>query len=261
MSKWEDEANHHAAELVKLTMTAANQGAEPLPEDEVARLGKTIATERQLLIDSMSLVLTTMTQKPRQAPVSRSSMRVSCMDWRSLELWTTRRWRSIACSAASPEARQGKSASSPVKDSRVAVGRRTTAESAGSQILCKSVSPPDSSRLCWTSNRTPSPDSAGFERAVQVLLEVHEFIHCPGRHRAGTALQARDTESTRHARIGSASHRTRHAVRLSSGRQLFDVRTRARPRHGKPSSRIAIRLRRRRSGHQRRVADRREAPG
>ena len=57
MSKWEDEANRHAAELVRLTMTAADQGAEPLPEDELARLGKTIATERQLLIDSMSLVL------------------------------------------------------------------------------------------------------------------------------------------------------------------------------------------------------------
>jgi hypothetical protein len=56
MSKWEDEANRHAAELVRLTMTAADQGAEPLPEDEVARLGKTIATERQLLIDSMSLL-------------------------------------------------------------------------------------------------------------------------------------------------------------------------------------------------------------
>jgi len=57
MSKWEDDANRHAAELVRLTMTAADQGADPLPEDELARLGKTIATERQLLIDSMSLVL------------------------------------------------------------------------------------------------------------------------------------------------------------------------------------------------------------
>ena len=57
MSKWEDEANRHAAELVRLTMTAADHGAEPLPEDELVRLGKTIATERQLLIDSMSLVL------------------------------------------------------------------------------------------------------------------------------------------------------------------------------------------------------------
>lgn len=38
-------------------MTASNQGPVPLPEDELARLGKMIATERQLLIDSMSLVL------------------------------------------------------------------------------------------------------------------------------------------------------------------------------------------------------------
>jgi hypothetical protein len=57
MSKWEDDANRHAAELVRLTMTAADQGADPLPEDELAQLGKTIATERQLLIDSMSLAL------------------------------------------------------------------------------------------------------------------------------------------------------------------------------------------------------------
>jgi len=57
MSKWEDEANRHTAELVKLTMTAANQGPEPISEDEVARLGRLIAPERQLLIDSMSLVL------------------------------------------------------------------------------------------------------------------------------------------------------------------------------------------------------------
>jgi len=57
MSNWEDEANRHTAELVKLTMTAANQGPEPLPEDEVARLGKVIATERQLLIDAISLLL------------------------------------------------------------------------------------------------------------------------------------------------------------------------------------------------------------
>jgi hypothetical protein len=57
MSKWEDEANRHTAELVKLTMTAADQGPEPVPEDEVARLGKLIATERQLLIDSISGLL------------------------------------------------------------------------------------------------------------------------------------------------------------------------------------------------------------
>ncbi len=57
MSKWEDMVNHHTAELVRLTMKAADQGPEPLPEDEVAKLGVIIATERQLLIDAMSGLL------------------------------------------------------------------------------------------------------------------------------------------------------------------------------------------------------------
>jgi hypothetical protein len=57
MSKWEDDVNRHAAELVKLTLKAADQGPEPLPEDEVAELGVLIATERQLLIDAMSGLL------------------------------------------------------------------------------------------------------------------------------------------------------------------------------------------------------------
>ena len=57
MSNWENEVNRHAAELVKLTMKAADQGPQPLPEDEVARLGMMIATERQLLIDAMSGLL------------------------------------------------------------------------------------------------------------------------------------------------------------------------------------------------------------
>jgi hypothetical protein len=57
MSTWEDEAGRHTAELVRLTLTAANQGPEPLPEDEVARLGMVIATERQLLIDAISGLL------------------------------------------------------------------------------------------------------------------------------------------------------------------------------------------------------------
>ena len=57
MSNWEDEVNRHAAELVKLTIKAADQGPEPLPEDEVAKLGMVIATERQLLIDAMSDLL------------------------------------------------------------------------------------------------------------------------------------------------------------------------------------------------------------
>ena len=57
MSDWEDEINRHTAELVKLTMKAADQGPEPLPEDELAKLGMVIATERQLLIDAMSGLL------------------------------------------------------------------------------------------------------------------------------------------------------------------------------------------------------------
>jgi hypothetical protein len=57
MSNWEDDVNRHAAELVRLTLKAADQGPEPLPEDEVAKLGMVIATERQLLIDAMSDLL------------------------------------------------------------------------------------------------------------------------------------------------------------------------------------------------------------
>jgi hypothetical protein len=57
MSNWEDEINRHTAELVKLTLKAADQGPEPLPEDEVAKLGMVVATERQLLIDAMSGLL------------------------------------------------------------------------------------------------------------------------------------------------------------------------------------------------------------
>ena len=57
MSNWEDDVNRHALELVKLTVKAADQGPEPLPEDEVAKLGMVIATERQLLIDAMGGLL------------------------------------------------------------------------------------------------------------------------------------------------------------------------------------------------------------
>jgi hypothetical protein len=57
MSDLEDEVNRHAAELTRLTMRAADQGPDPLPEDQVAELGMWIATERQLLIDSMSALL------------------------------------------------------------------------------------------------------------------------------------------------------------------------------------------------------------
>lgn len=54
---WDDEVNRHTDELVRLTMKAADQGPEPMPEDEVARLGMVIATERQLLIDAMGGLL------------------------------------------------------------------------------------------------------------------------------------------------------------------------------------------------------------
>ena len=57
MSNREDEVNRHAAELVRLTLKAADQGPEPLPEDELAQLGMVIAIERQLLIDAMSGLL------------------------------------------------------------------------------------------------------------------------------------------------------------------------------------------------------------
>ena len=57
MSNWEDDVNRHTAELVRLTLKAADQGQDPLPEDEAARLGMVIATERQLLIDAMSGLL------------------------------------------------------------------------------------------------------------------------------------------------------------------------------------------------------------
>ena len=57
MKNWDDDVNRHAAKLVALTMKAADQSAEALPEDEVARLGMLIATERQLLIDAMSALL------------------------------------------------------------------------------------------------------------------------------------------------------------------------------------------------------------
>jgi hypothetical protein len=54
MSESEDRVNQHAAELLRLTMKATEQGPHPLPEDELAALGKMIALERQLLIDAMS---------------------------------------------------------------------------------------------------------------------------------------------------------------------------------------------------------------
>ena len=40
MSNWEDEINRHTAELVRLTLNAADQGPEPLPEDPGAFWGR-----------------------------------------------------------------------------------------------------------------------------------------------------------------------------------------------------------------------------
>lgn len=57
MSNWEDDVNRHTAELVRLTLKAADQGPDPMPEEEVVNLGVVIATERQLLIDAMSGLL------------------------------------------------------------------------------------------------------------------------------------------------------------------------------------------------------------
>jgi hypothetical protein len=57
MSNSDDRVNRHAAELARLTMKAADHGADPLPEDEMADLGKMIALERQLLIDAMGDLL------------------------------------------------------------------------------------------------------------------------------------------------------------------------------------------------------------
>ena len=57
MGDWDDEIKRHTTELVNLTMKAADQGPKPLPEDELARLGGMIATERQLLIDAISGLL------------------------------------------------------------------------------------------------------------------------------------------------------------------------------------------------------------
>jgi len=68
MDNWDDEVNRHAAELARLTMKAADHGPEPLPEDEVAKLGMVIATERQLLIDAMSELLADDEQESAASP-------------------------------------------------------------------------------------------------------------------------------------------------------------------------------------------------
>jgi hypothetical protein len=57
MSDSDDKVNLHTTTLVNATLKIADQRDRPLPEDEVAKLGMVIATERQLLIDAMSELL------------------------------------------------------------------------------------------------------------------------------------------------------------------------------------------------------------
>jgi hypothetical protein len=57
MSDSDDKVKRHTAKLVNATLKIANQREKPLPEDEVAELGVIIATERQMLIDAISELL------------------------------------------------------------------------------------------------------------------------------------------------------------------------------------------------------------
>ena len=83
-----------------LTLKAADQGPEPLPEDEVAQLGRMIATERQLLVDAISGLL------DEDDPEAAASPGVAEFDagflygLRSLGPWTTRKWHWIPFAAA-----------------------------------------------------------------------------------------------------------------------------------------------------------------
>ncbi len=56
MNDLEENVARHATELARLTASAWN-ARNPLPEDEVARLGMMISTERQLLIDAVGALL------------------------------------------------------------------------------------------------------------------------------------------------------------------------------------------------------------
>ena len=56
MSDWENEIDQRTKNLVRLTNRAFNSRTV-LPEDELASLGRDIATERQLLIDAMAALL------------------------------------------------------------------------------------------------------------------------------------------------------------------------------------------------------------
>jgi hypothetical protein len=56
VSEREEAVERHVRELVRLTLEAGN-AAEPLPENEVAALGKMIALERESLIHATSELL------------------------------------------------------------------------------------------------------------------------------------------------------------------------------------------------------------
>ena len=75
-------------------------GSRTLTRRRTCQTRKTIATERQLLIDSMSLVLDQDDAEAASSPGVAEFDAGSCMDWRSLALSTRRKSRSIACSAA-----------------------------------------------------------------------------------------------------------------------------------------------------------------
>jgi hypothetical protein len=56
MTDSEDEIDRRTKELVRLTRLALDSKT-PLPEDELAKLGREIAEERELLIDAVSALL------------------------------------------------------------------------------------------------------------------------------------------------------------------------------------------------------------
>jgi hypothetical protein len=56
MSDWEDEIDRRTKQLVTLTNRAFNS-KQPLPEDELAQLGREIAEERQSLVNAITAFL------------------------------------------------------------------------------------------------------------------------------------------------------------------------------------------------------------
>ncbi len=136
MSNWDDEVNRHAAELVRLTLKAADQGPEPLPEDEVAEL--CARPGRGVLL-----------APHRGRSRSRGEADGSCV-WTSPGSMGLRERHSGACEGARrPCARSSpRAAPVPVATTRGTDGRERRAASLSSSSRC---SPP---RICGA---TPSP--------------------------------------------------------------------------------------------------------